>query len=514
MKKIMYSMLAFMMAAFTLTSCEDVPAPYDIPGGGSGGGSELPEGTFFTADFSTSLGKFTSVSAEGDGSIKWEISYSSACITGYGDWDGTGTKTNKAGVTYLVSPEIDLTQATEAYVELNHAMRYENGDINTNNALLITDNYTGDVKTTTWTQLNYGTTGLNGTSFDFVNSDANIPAAMLGKKVVVALRHTCAEKSSTWEVKTLSILSGKADEPTTPDTPSGDPAGTGTKEDPFNIAGANKYIADGGDATVEVYVKGKVSEVKEFRDKYSSMSYYISDDGTTTNQFYVYGGNNLGNTKFSSIDDLKVGDEVIVCGKLKNYNGTYEFDSQNYIVSLNGKTSGGETPDTPDTPVEGKNLLVNGDCETWADGVPTNWKSASTAGNATLTQSTDAHTGSYSISVGSYEKANKRLAYKEMKLKAGTYKFSFYAKATTSDLAQCKGGYVPVTDKVGSYVYGDFMSINNNSWTLVSYEFTLTETTTVCLVMMNPKTNSGYNVAQSILVDDATLVTANGGIAE
>ena len=163
MKKIMYSMLAFMMAAFTLTSCEDVPAPYDIPGGGSGGGSELPEGTFFTADFSTSLGKFTSVSAEGDGSIKWEISYSSACITGYGDWDGTGTKTNKAGVTYLVSPEIDLTQATEAYVELNHAMRYENGDINTNNALLITDNYTGDVKTTTWTQLNYGTTGLNGT---------------------------------------------------------------------------------------------------------------------------------------------------------------------------------------------------------------------------------------------------------------------------------------------------------------------------------------------------------------
>lgn len=507
-------MLAFMMAAFTLTSCEDVPAPYDIPGGGSGGGSELPEGTFFTADFTTSLGQFKSETAEGDGSIKWAINYSSACITGYADWDGTGTKSNKAGVTYLVSPEIDLTNATEAYVQLNHAMRYENGDINTNNSLLITDNYTGDVKTTTWTQLNYGTTGLNGSSFDFVNSDANIPATMLGKKVVVALRHTCAEKSSTWEVKTLSILSGKADEPTTPDTPStGEAKGTGTKDDPFNIAGANKYIADGGDATAEVYVKGKISEVKEFREKYGSISYYISEDGTTANQFYVYGGNNLGNTKFSSIEDLKVGDEVIVCGKLKNFNGTYEFDSQNYIVSLNGKTSG-ETPDTPDTPVEGKNLLVNGDCETWADGVPTNWKPASTAGNATLTQSSDAHSGSYSISVAAYEKANKRLAYKETKLKAGTYKFSFYAKATTSDLAQCKGGYVPVTDKVGSYVYGDFVSINNTTWTLVSYEFTLTETTTVCLVMMNPKTNNGYNVAQSILVDDATLVTSNGGIAE
>ena len=31
-------MFALMMAAFTLTGCEDVPAPYDIPEGGVGGG--------------------------------------------------------------------------------------------------------------------------------------------------------------------------------------------------------------------------------------------------------------------------------------------------------------------------------------------------------------------------------------------------------------------------------------------------------------------------------------------
>ena len=113
-----------------------------------------------------------------------------ACITGYGDWDGTGTKTNKPGVTFLVSPEVDLTKATEAYVTINHAMRYENGDINTNNSLLITDNYTGDVKTTAWKQIKYPTTGLNGAQFDFVTSKANIPAEFIGKKVVVALRHT------------------------------------------------------------------------------------------------------------------------------------------------------------------------------------------------------------------------------------------------------------------------------------------------------------------------------------
>lgn len=67
----MYSMFALMMAAFTLTGCEDVPAPYDIPEGGVGGGGEtpLPEGTYLEADFTTSLGKFKSESAEGARSV-------------------------------------------------------------------------------------------------------------------------------------------------------------------------------------------------------------------------------------------------------------------------------------------------------------------------------------------------------------------------------------------------------------------------------------------------------------
>ena len=33
---------------------------------------------------------------------------------------------------------------------------------------------------------------------------------------------------------------------------------------------------------------------------------------------------------------------MVICGKLKNFNNVYEFDSRNYIVSLNGKTSGEE----------------------------------------------------------------------------------------------------------------------------------------------------------------------------
>lgn len=144
-------------------------------------------------------------------------------------------------------------------------------------------------------------------------------------------------------------------QPTKPDAPSaGEPKGTGTAADPFNIAGIIKYIEDGGSADQEVYTKGKVVSVKagSFDATYGSLKYYISDDGTTNNQFYVYNGYAGPNrTKFSGEDALKPGDEVVICGKAKNYNGTNEYDANNYLVSLNGKPTSGST--TPDTPADG-----------------------------------------------------------------------------------------------------------------------------------------------------------------
>lgn len=144
-------------------------------------------------------------------------------------------------------------------------------------------------------------------------------------------------------------------QPTKPETPSaGEPKGTGTAADPFNIAGIIKYIEDGGSADQEVYTKGKVVSVKagSFDATYGSLKYYISDDGTTNNQFYVYNGYAGPNrTKFSGEDALKPGDEVVICGKAKNYNGTNEYDANNYLVSLNGKPTSGST--TPDTPADG-----------------------------------------------------------------------------------------------------------------------------------------------------------------
>lgn len=139
--------------------------------------------------------------------------------------------------------------------------------------------------------------------------------------------------------------------PTEDETPEVQPAGTGTAADPFNVAGAVKYIEDGGSESELKYVKGKVVSIEKFDASYGRMIYYISDDGTSTNQFKVYNGYAGPNrTKFSGADALKAGDEVVICGNLIVFSGTKEFQAGNYIVSLNGE--GGTT--TPDTPTTGK----------------------------------------------------------------------------------------------------------------------------------------------------------------
>ena len=521
MKKILYSMFALMIAALTFTSCEDVPAPYEIPGGNGdnpGDNTELHTIYSETFDNNKTYFSFKNVSLSDGLSYVWKVS--SYNNNGYLNASAFASNASHASEAWAISPAIDLSDSKKATATFTHAINKLTDPTNNMKqfmTLWASTDYNGDVKTATWKQIEIPTYPA-GDKWSFVSAGDIDATEYCGKKVYFGFKYTSTnENSGGWEIDNFEVKGdGTAMEtpetPDTPDTPSTEPTGEGTKESPYNVAAAVKYITDGGDATKEVYVKGKVSTVKKFNDNYGSINYYISDDGTTTNEFYVYSGNNLGNVKFTSLDELKVGDEVVICGKLKEYNGTKEFDSRNYLVSLNGKTSGG---DTPDTPAEGKNLLVNGDCETWADGIPTNWKTTSSAGNATLTQSTDAHAGSYSISVGFNEKQNKRLGYKEITLKAGTYTFSYYAKATTAEKSQTHGGYVPVTDgKVGSYVYDSkYAELNSTSWTLVTYEFTLKETTTICLIILNPKTST-YATAQNILVDDASLVTANGGLAE
>lgn len=124
-----------------------------------------------------------------------------------------------------------------------------------------------------------------------------------------------------------------------------EPSGSGTVDDPYNVAGLIKAVANlaaGTSTSTELVVKGIVSQVKnDLNPDYGNLSYYISDDGKTTEQFYVYHGLGLNGEKFTSNEQVAIGDVVVVQGTVKNYNGTLEFDQNKSKLLSTTNTSGG-----------------------------------------------------------------------------------------------------------------------------------------------------------------------------
>jgi hypothetical protein len=409
-----------------------------------------------------------------------------------------------------------------------------------------------------------------------------------------------------------------------------EPAGSNTKEDPYNVAAIQQEAAklgSGETSTSDYWFKGKISSIKyTFNAEKGTATFYISDDGTSEGQFYIYSCLYLGNKNWAEGDtQIKEGDEVIIFGKLTNYNGTLETASKKaYIYSLNNKTEGGgDTPasgdatkatikqfldaaeststwyeltgtvshledgtynnskkygnfdlsdetgtvyvygvlsekggskgqfeqlmaekgikdgckitiignrgafnGTPqvinayfvkiedgsgggDTPAPtGDNLIANGDFESWTGNAPDNWNGV--AGNATLEKSTDVHGGSAALLIKS-NSANKRLSYKAIKLKKGTYNISLYAKAVTGT-SKIAPGYVAIINGAPdsqNYMYIETYPEVGTSWTKVEHSFTLGADTEVCLVIMKHKSTSN-----DVIIDDYSLTSSDGGLID
>ena len=136
------------------------------------------------------------------------------------------------------------------------------------------------------------------------------------------------------------------------DTPQpAEPKGTGTAADPFNPMAAINYtsaLPADQESDKDIYIKGKVSQIKfnYVADQYGNATFYISEDGTTSNEFYCFRTLYLNNEKYTQGDLLKVGDEVVVCGKVINYKGNTPETVQNksYLVSLTPGAGGGDDP--------------------------------------------------------------------------------------------------------------------------------------------------------------------------
>lgn len=110
--------------------------------------------------------------------------------------------------------------------------------------------------------------------------------------------------------------------------------GDGTEAKPYTVADILALNAANALPTDEVYVKGIVSQIKEVSASFGNATYYISDDGTTTNQFQIYRGKYLNNVKFTSEDQLQTGWTVTVKGKVTLFNTSLEMAQNNYLTSI------------------------------------------------------------------------------------------------------------------------------------------------------------------------------------
>lgn len=457
MKKFFYSFFVLAMTAMTFSSCEDVPTPYNLPSINGGDSEEAePTGTGTAAD-----------------------PFNVAAAVKYID-EGGDAATNKYVKGKVVS--VDAGSYDSNYGSLKY---YISDDGTTKNQFRVYNGYAGPNRT------------------KFSGEDA----LKAGDEVVICGSLTIVNGTKEFTTGNYVVsLNGQpiggGDTPTT-----GEAKGTGTEADPFNSVAAQNYtaaLAANQTTEQEFYIKGKIQKIDtQFAAQYGNASVHIADDANSQ-QFYIFRTYYFGGEKWKEGDGLlKEGDEIVVCAKLVNYMGnTPETSQGGKLISVNGKTSiegGSEKPDTPST---GDTTTPNGNFETWVDGKPNNWKTASSAGNASLAQSTDAHSGKYSVKVSGSTTANKRLGYKEMELKAGTYKIKYYVKAATETGASVQSGFVPVTEgKVGDYKYSGYINnISNTEWTLVEQELVIPSDGTYCIVIMNSKKPGG-----DVLIDDLTL---------
>ncbi|WP_337564391.1 hypothetical protein [Segatella sp.] len=306
MKKYIFSVLMAAMAAFTFSSCEDVPEPYTLPTQPAGPGTTDPN-------------------QKGSESNPYTVTEAIALIK-------AGTAPSTAVCVKGKITAVTFFNATYSSLSYN-----------------IADEGSSDVIEV------YSGKGKDGANFSS-KDDLKVGQTVVVKGIVKAF--TKNDGTIVNEIdKNSTIISIENTGTTTPDTPA---TGKGSLSDPYNVAEAIAAIKAGTAPTTQVYLTGIISDVAFYNETYKSITYYISDDGKSKDM-QVYSGKGLKGADFASKEDLKVGQKVTILGKImkftdKNGNDVMEVDKTSSIVKIEGEgTGGGEVkPDpTPDTPASG-----------------------------------------------------------------------------------------------------------------------------------------------------------------
>ena len=154
------------------------------------------------------------------------------------------------------------------------------------------------------------------------------------------------------------------------------PVGDGTINNPYNITTIKQIASalNNNETSSNVYYfKGKVS----YLTSYSNSCFDLSDDGENNDDFFINNANYLENTYYSSkYPSLKLGDCVVICGRLEKESQYTMRANDCYIYALNGyHTIDGKSTcsSIAHTGINGTTYRLQGNVKSISNSVYGNW---------------------------------------------------------------------------------------------------------------------------------------------
>ena len=220
--------------------------PTPPPGPGTGGEVQnMP----YTQNFASEFGTYMTYDVLGPQS--WEIDYSTAKMTGY------VSSSYYANEDWLISSPVAITGVSDAKMTMAYIGRYFN-NINNEVTIWASTNYVwgSDPSMAGWTQV--PAVLVEGSNWsDFIATEISL-SDYVGQTVTFAVKYISTDsKAGTMEIQSITIEEGSGVTPPTPPTP-GQGEGSGTLEDPYNVAAGIGLQSEEPIAWVHGYIVGAV----------------------------------------------------------------------------------------------------------------------------------------------------------------------------------------------------------------------------------------------------------------
>ena len=203
----------------------------------------------YTQSFASEFGTYMTYDIMG--AQTWEIDYSTAKMTGY-----VGG-TYYANEDWLISSPVAITGVSDAKMTMSYIGRYFN-NINEEVTIWASTNYTwgSDPNMATWNQVPASL--VEGSNWnDFITTEIAL-TDYVGQTVTFAVKYLSTDsKAGTMEVQSITIEEGTGVTPPEPPTP-GQGEGSGTADDPYNVAAGIGLQSEEPIAWVHGYIVGAV----------------------------------------------------------------------------------------------------------------------------------------------------------------------------------------------------------------------------------------------------------------